>query len=355
VRIPTTTFATLTLVASALTLALPTAATATALTAGAHRVETQNAVETSGIGIRLVDIPAASQDDPRARSYIVDNVPPGTTIQRRIEVQNNTASAQAVSVYAGGATIQDGSFVGSDGDSPNELTTWTSIGSPTVDLAAGTSTKVLVTIAVPADAPEGEQYGAIWAEVGSAPTPHTNVVTASRAGIRMYLSVGPGNGPPSDFTIDELRASRTKAGEPAVTATVTNTGGRALDVSGTLSLTDGPSGLSAGPFTNGTATTIAPGKSSHLVVTLGAELPPGPWQAKLELKSGLVVHDVSAEITFPDAGSIDVAISDSPNAMIVALVIVAGIAVLAAAVSATILLRRRKSYAEALLEAGSRP
>ena len=56
-----------------------------------------------GISIRLMDIPEATQTDPRARSYIVDNLPPGSTIERRVEVQNTTPDRQSVAVYASAA------------------------------------------------------------------------------------------------------------------------------------------------------------------------------------------------------------------------------------------------------------
>src|SRR5680860_791798 len=77
----------------------------------------------SGIGVRLLDIPAATQNDPRARSYIVDRLAPGIDIRRRIQVQNNSNSAQSVRIYPGAATIKDGSFVGGNDPAVNELTT----------------------------------------------------------------------------------------------------------------------------------------------------------------------------------------------------------------------------------------
>jgi hypothetical protein len=247
--------------------------------------------QSSGIGIRLLDVPAATQHDPRARSYIVDRLAPGTGIDRRIQVQNNSAAAQSVRIYAGAAQIQEGSFVGDNDPSVNELTTWTSVDRPQVELPPGESADVLVTIDVPADASEAEQYAAVWAEVRSAPAEGTNVVQASRVGIRIYLSVGPGNGAPADFRIASITAARDAKGNPQVSAVVINTGGRALDIAGDLTLSKGPGGISAGPFGAQKALTLAPGREGTVVTTLDPALPNGPWNAQQHLNSGLVEHE----------------------------------------------------------------
>jgi hypothetical protein len=256
----------------------------------------------TGIGIRLLDIPAATQEDPRARSYIVDRLAPGTGIQRRIRVENNSTTAQSVRIYPGAARIQEGSFVGDNDPAVNELTTWTSVDRPQVELQAGESADVLVTIDVPADASEAEQYAAVWAEVRSAPGNGTNIIQASRVGIRIYLSVGPGNGAPADFRIASITAGRDAEGNPQVSAVVTNTGGKALDIAGDVALSEGPGGISAGPFPAQKALTLAPGRDGTLVTTLNSALPNGPWSAQLNLKSGVVEHEAAATITFPDSG-----------------------------------------------------
>lgn len=297
----------------------------------------------SGIGIRLLDIPAATQDDPRARSYIVDRVAPGTTIERRVQVQNNTGSPQSVHIYAGAARIDEGSFIGEDGATENELTTWISLDQPQLEMAAGASTDVLVTIDVPADAPEDEQYAAIWAEVRSQADAESNIISASRVGIRIYLSVGPGNGAPAGFEITSLTAKRNLDGNPEVVASVTNIGGRALDISGSLSLTEGPSGLSAGPFATETVTTVAPGDTGELAVTLDSGIPNGPWQAQLDLKSGLVTRTTTADLTFPEAGESELVPSgEGPNMALVAGG-VGAIAVLVVGLTLWLRARRRSS------------
>ncbi|MHA6694662.1 COG1361 family protein [Homoserinimonas sp. A520] len=302
------------------------------------------AADESGIGIRLLDVPAATQDNPRARSYIIDNLPPGTTIERRVQVQNNTTSNHSVQVYAGAAKIEGNAFHGEDGAAQNELTTWISVDRPQLDMAPGESADVLVTIAVPQDAPEGEQYAAIWAEVRSESAEGSNIVSASRAGVRVYLSVGPGNGPPADFTIESLTANRNADGDPELVATVTNTGGRAVDISGELILEGGPGGLTAGPFSLDESSTIAPGKTGNVTVTMDKDVPNGPWSATLKLKSGLIEHEATADITFPEAGAGETVTPDSSNTLMLMFGI--GAVLIIAAATAILALRQRRLTAK---------
>jgi hypothetical protein len=254
------------------------------------------------IGLRLVEVPEATSDDPRARLYIVDHLPPGTVIERQVEVSNTTAATAQVHLYSSAATIEDGAFVGSEGETPNELSTWTSVAPATVEVPAAGVIQVTVKVEVPADAAPGEQYGVVWAEVRTAPD-GGGVVQANRVGIRLYVSVGPGGAPAADFTIDALTAQRTEDGEPQVVATVHNTGGRALDMSGSLDLSDGPGGLSAGPFPASLGTTLAIGATEQVTITLDKQLPDGPWKAHLVLRSGLVERTADASFSFPSPGS----------------------------------------------------
>ncbi|HEV7948627.1 MAG TPA: hypothetical protein VGP24_02555 [Glaciihabitans sp.] len=257
----------------------------------------------TGVGIQLLDVSTYLQDDPRAKSYIVDNVEPGTTIVRGIRVRNDSTEATFVSVYAGAATISAGQFTAGEGREQNELATWITPAIESVELESGESEDIEVSIAVPADASEGEQYAAVWAEVTSDPETSGTVITVNRVGIRVYLSVAPGNGPAANFAINSFTAARDASGNPQLIATVTNTGGRAVDISGTVSLANGPSGLSAGPFTLTTATTLAPAESGQVTLVLDADLPNGPWDATVSLTSGLIVQSTTATITFPDAGT----------------------------------------------------
>ena len=231
----------------------------------------------------------------------MDHLAPGTVIRRRIEVSNTTTSTAHVVVYAAAATIVKGSFLGSAGRTPNDLSTWTSIAPRSVDLAADAKKIATVSIEVPHDAAPGEQYGAVWAEVRSAPAAGGGVTEVSRVGIRLYLSVGPGGPPAANFTIDSLTAKRTPDGRPTVVATVHNSGGRALDMNGTLQLLDGPGGLSAGPFPARLGTTLAIGDTEDVTIILDKQVPAGPWDARVLLKSGLLERSAHATITFPDA------------------------------------------------------
>lgn len=261
------------------------------------------AAEPGGIGLRLVDAPVEAREDPRAQVYIVDHLAPGTTIERRIEVSNTTASPADVVLYPGAADITDGSFVGAPAGNQNDLSTWTSVTPEAPQVAAGGTQMATVTIAVPADAAPGEQYGVVWAEVRSAEATGGGVTQVSRVGLRLYVSVGPGNPPAMDFTIDSLTAVRSVDGLPTVLATVHNTGGRALDLNGTLQLLDGPGGLSAGPFPATLGSTLAVGATGPVSIELDDALPAGPWQASITLKSGLVERTAEATITFPDEGA----------------------------------------------------
>ncbi|PKW26549.1 hypothetical protein [Phycicoccus duodecadis] len=254
----------------------------------------------TGIGIRLVDAPVATRDNPRARVYIIDHVSPGDTVERHIEISNDTGAPAGVAVYAAAAKIQSGSFVGLEGDTPNDLSTWTTLSTPRLQLADGAKQLVAVTITVPRDAAPGEQYAVLWAQTTSGGK--AAITQVSRVGIRVYLSVGPGGEPASAFTIESLTARRDASGVPTVAATVRNTGGRALDLSGTLTLDDGPGGLSAGPFPVTLGTTLGRGQSAPVTVALDRQLPAGPWAATLHVTSGLLTESAQASLTFPAAG-----------------------------------------------------
>jgi hypothetical protein len=255
----------------------------------------------SGIGLRLLDVPSTASLDPRARIYIVDHLAPGTVIHRRIEIANTTASGARVALYPAAASLGKGSFLGTAGHARNELSTWTRVSPGTSDVAAGKRMKAVVTIAVPSDAAPGERYGVVWAEVRSTPAAGGGITQVNRVGIRMYLSVGPGGPPAADFAITAVTATRSRDGQPTVIATVHNTGGRAVDMSGTLRLGAGPGGLKAGPFPAQLGTTLAIGDTEPVTIPLDKRLPAGPWKARVDLHSGLVKRHAQTIITFPPA------------------------------------------------------
>ena len=132
-----------------------------------------------------------------------------------------------------------------------------------VDLPQGGKTIATVTIHVPANAANGERYGAIIADEPPTAT-GPGVKVESRVGIRIYLNIG--SGAVVDFTINTLTAERDKDGRPVVQAQVHNIGQRALDMRGTLTLADGPGGLTAGPYPAQLGTTLAPGQSLRSAV-----------------------------------------------------------------------------------------
>ncbi|MFD8736040.1 peptidase [Streptomyces sp. NPDC059618] len=253
------------------------------------------------IGIRLLDAPENRRDDPRAQAYIVDHLAPGSTIERRVEVVNDSPTPMHIDLYAAAASIAKGRFTFAPGRTPDELTGWTSLDRTGLDLEASETARVRTTIRVPKDASEGERYGVVWAQTGTSASGSHTVRMLGRVGVRMYIDVGPGGEPRSDFTIDRIRSTRAGDGRAEVHARVHNTGGRALDISGALSLRDGPSGLRAGPFAVRTGTSLAPGDTAETVVPLDARLPDGPWSVALSLRSGLVERTKRAKVTFPEA------------------------------------------------------
>jgi hypothetical protein len=270
---------------------------------------------------------------------------PGAVIHRRILVTNTTASPAHVVLYSAAADIAHGAFLGADGHTVDELSSWTSVQPGTVTVPVDGQAIAMVSLTIPRDASPGERYGVVWAQVTSAARPGGGVLQVSRVGIRMYVSVGPGGAPAADFAIASLTAERTGDGRPTVVATVRNTGGRALDMSGDLRLSGGPGGLGAGPFPATLGTTLAIGDTEPVTVTLDRQLPAGPWNAVVTLRSALVEHRADATLTFPATGAArPVAITPAHHRWLVPLAIgLAGFCLLALAVGSAIVRRRRRT------------
>jgi hypothetical protein len=247
----------------------------------------------------VATVPADLSSDPRAQLYIIDHLAPGAVIHRRVEVSSTGAAPTTVEVYAGAASIAGGSFIGAAAPAQNELSGWMSLDQSAVTLRPQGSAPVDVTIAVPSRASSGERYAVIWASVSSPPAAPGGVLLVNRVGIRVYLDVGPGGDPPSDFQIENIAGARTADGRPEVIARVHNTGLRALDIRGDLQLSDGPGSLSAGPFPVTTGSTLAPGDAAPVEVLLDRQLPDGPWTVRLRLASGLLERTATATIRFP--------------------------------------------------------
>lgn len=253
-----------------------------------------------GISVSLLPV-----DEPRPegreRSYVIADLRPGESLQRTMRVCNGTDQPVRVDLYANAATISDGSFLplGSP-RADNALSRWTSVRPSSLRLQPDVPAQVQIEIAVPADAEPGERYGVVYAELPPA-AGGSGIGVASRVGVRQYVFVRGDAAPQTDFTIRTLTATRSADGRPVVRAEVQNTGDRAIDVAGTLRLTEGPGGVGAGPFPATAGTTVAPGVSAPVEVVLDPALPAGPWLARLDLASGSTRRAAEAAITFPDS------------------------------------------------------
>ena len=285
----------------------------------------------ASLGIRLVDVPRSGAHDPRALRYIIDRSPPGAVIRRRVLVDNNSPSVAHVALYPDAAVITRGSFIGDTGQTGSELTSWIRTSRRALRLAPHASAMADVKIKVPGDASPGERYGVIWAQETTPVRARGNlaVTEVNRVGIRIYLSVGPGGAPPTNFTISRVTGARLKNGDPVVVARVSNTGGRAVDLSGYLKLSDGPGGVRAGPFPIQHGTTLAPGQPGEVWTTLSKQLADGPWRVMLNLVSGLTGRQVYANVDFGGGAHMAyVAALRRYLALAAILVLAAGLAVL---------------------------
>jgi hypothetical protein len=292
------------------------------------------------IGVKLIALPGVTVDT-FGRIYIVDRLPPGTTLHRQIDVSNTTSSTANVAVYAAGAGVTEGQFGFAAGRKENDLSSWTSVSKGVLHLLPGTAALETVTIAVPKDATAGERYAVVWAEVSSPPTTGGGVTLVNRVGVRMYVSIGTGGVPQPDFSVASLLATRLSTGVPVVTAQVRNDGPDTLDISGTLTLSRGPGGVSAGTFPVTLGVALPPGSNEPATVQLDKGLPSGPWRAEIHLASGTVQRTVTATITFP--GKAVVAPAGS-NGLIVIIVVVLLVLLLLALTAVVLLLRRRRVH-----------
>jgi hypothetical protein len=250
-------------------------------------------------GARLYDVPVIDAHNPRAQRYIVDFLHPGMVIHRRILILNQEPQRSRFSVYPDAAQIAHGAFVGDAGQTRSELTGWITIQHPVVRLAPRASTLDMVTIRVPSQATGGEHYGVIWVQqtASARSATGTAILEVARVGIRIYLAVGHGL-PPTKFVITSLAGHRSRHGQPYLVAKIHNTGQRAVDINGELRLTDGPGGITAGPFQEQQVVTLAPGQYGNVIFVAGKLLPDGPWHATVTLVSGLNTSAAQSTIQF---------------------------------------------------------
>ncbi|KAA0918920.1 hypothetical protein [Dietzia sp. ANT_WB102] len=259
--------------------------------------------DSGGFGIRIGEVPVNLADNPRAATYIIDNVPPGKRLERQIVVSSTMAERTTFDLYVGAAHVNDEGYQAEPRGATNALTTWTSLDKTEVTLDPGQEEVVTVSVDVPADAPEIEQYALIWMSTKVDENNPDAVQAVSRVGIRMYLSVGTGDGPRPSFSIDSLLPIRLGDGTAAVKAVLENSGARAVEVSGTLDLTDGPGGLSVPAVESGGKTIPADSRGELIIeVPNSGEFPAGPWSASVTLDSGYGKETAAAEISFPDQG-----------------------------------------------------
>jgi hypothetical protein len=290
-------------------------------------------------GIRLLEAPVDRRDDPRARTYVVDHVTPGTTLRRHVEVSNASGATLRPEIFPAAAEIQNGVFGLAPGRTPNELSRWISVDRPRLVMPPHSTRRLLATVRVPPYAAAGERYAVLWAQVTAPRRATENVTMVNRVGIRVYLDVGPGGEPASDFRIETLTPVRGHGGRPVVRTEVRNTGRRALDLNGTLTLTHGPGSLRAGPFRATPGTTLGPGQAGAVEVVLDRRTPAGPWQALLKLYSGRVRREATAAIAFPAEGA---GPARRPDGGAFARVLLLGLGGAATAGLGLVLLRRRR-------------
>lgn len=251
-------------------------------------------------GARIVDVPVSEAHDYRAYEYFVDYLPSNTTVHRRIMIVNDERHTAHFAVYPDAARISRGLFTGDAGATRSELTGWISVQHPVLTVRPESSVMDTVTIKVPRTATMGEHYGVIWVQQAA----HTRTAAGlgvneiSRVGIRVYLAVGRGGAPPTAFSITSVNGQRTADGHPSILVHVRNTGGRAVDLHGTVRLTGGPGGTSAGPFPSQQVVTLAPGQSWTMTFAPAEGLPNGPWLAAVTLVSGLTTRTATATIQF---------------------------------------------------------
>jgi hypothetical protein len=252
------------------------------------------------IGVRLLPSPGAPSGDPLARTYIIASVTPGARLTRTVEISNTTRETVPVLAYAAAASTDGGAFGFADGHTQNDVSSWTRVSRPSIQIGAGETVLEDVTIRVPRNAAAGERYAVIWAEASASAPSGGGVRLVNRVGIRVYLTVNGGGVAAPTFTLSGLRADRA-GGEALIVAVVHNTGRSTLTATGDVTLADGPSGLRAGPFPITLRQPIAPGGSGSVTARIGSTLPLGPWRVRMVVRSGDLKHAVTGTLTFPAA------------------------------------------------------
>jgi len=251
------------------------------------------------VGIRLVPLPGKPSANPLARSYIVARLAPGTRLSRTVDIDNATNKVAHVAVYVAAAKIVHGNFIFASDHGANSLSGWTSVSDHELVLAPHSHALDNVNVKVPKSAPSGARFAVVWASVSAAPRSGAGITLVSRVGVRMYVTIGPGGSAPSKFTLASLATARSSSGDALVVTEIHNTGANTLDLTGVLTLTNGPGGLTAGPFHATMGSLLSPGSSEPITVRLPPNFPRGPWRATLRVSSGTLTRSRSATVTFP--------------------------------------------------------
>ena len=154
-----------------------------------------------------------------------------------------------------------------------------------------------------------------------------------------------GTNPATSFTVNTLTGQRDPGGHAVVRALVHNTGGLAVDLTGTLIMSSVTGALTAGPYPAQLGTTLAPGQSEPVWFTLTSQVTNGPWNATVTLHSGPSQQAFRAMITFPRSQGTGPTAAARPVGGGLGLVAILGGAILIAifaAVIAVIITRRRR-------------
>lgn len=113
-----------------------------------------------------------------------------------------------------------------------------------------------------------------------------------------------------------------------------------------MQLSAGPGGLSAGPFPAELGRTLAVGDTQTVTMAMDEQLPAGPWNALITLKSGMTERSGQASLTFPGSGAGTPVQTRAPGSGLWQLLpIIGGLTVLLLVSAVTVGVRRRRRKA----------
>jgi hypothetical protein len=305
-----------------------------AVTSVASAAPAQTSV--GGIGVRLIAEASRPSADPLNLSYVVERLAPGSRVVRKMEISNTSNAAADIVIYPAAASFVNGNFSFAPGRTEDSLSSWTRVARPVLVLAPGATAVDALTIKVPRRASPGERYAVVWAQVSTPSPTQSGVRLVNRVGVRMYVSIGKGGLPVAQFTVGAIVAGRSSNGDPFIVSKVRNLGQTAIEVTGRLSLSQGPGGLSAGPFFATRGTLLAPRHSRIERVQLNGQIPRGPWRADLTVSSNGTQRNSLATIIFPERTAA------SEGRSLVTPLELAGLIILVLSVGSSVFISRRR-------------